>query len=100
MIAKLARHEVKASRAARKEKESAKDGVEIKRKTQHVDMPWLDDRLQALFSHRQNQELEARVRFQIQDLIDEYEKDWKFEILASRQRGDSDGFQKKYVPKS
>ena len=101
MLAKLARHEVKASRDARKEKEGHKDGVEIKRKAQHVDMHWLDDRLQALFSERQNNTgLESRVRFQIQDLIDEYEKDWKYEILASRQRGDSDGFQKKYVPKS
>lgn len=36
----------------------------------------------------------------MQDLIDKFEKDWKHEIFYHRRNDvDSDGFQKKYVPK-
>ena len=44
--------------------------------------------------------IDSRVRFQIQDLIDDYEKDWKHEIFYMRRtETDGEGFQKKYVPK-
>lgn len=33
---------------------------------------------------RQNKEIESRIRFKIQDLIDRYEQEWKFEIVESR----------------
>lgn len=40
------------------------------------------------------------MRFKIQDLIDKFERDWKHEIFfLRRNETDSDGFQKKYVPK-
>lgn len=40
------------------------------------------------------------MRFKVQDLIDRFEKDWKHEIFYHRRNDvDSDGFQKKYVPK-
>ena len=40
------------------------------------------------------------MRFKIQDLIDSYEKDWKFEIYHNKMAADNDGFQTKYVPKN
>ena len=44
--------------------------------------------------------MESRVRFKIQDLIDKFERDWKHEIFFLRRNEiDSEGFQKKYVPK-
>ena len=53
-----------------------------------------------MFKERTNTQVESRVRFKIQDLIDKFEKDWKHEIFfLRRNETDSDGFQKKYVPK-
>jgi len=53
-----------------------------------------------MFRERQNTQVESRVRFKVQDLIDRFEKDWKHEIFYHRRNDvDSDGFQKKYVPK-
>lgn len=37
-----------------------------------------------MFALRQNKEIESRIRFKIQDLIDRYEQEWKFEIIESR----------------
>jgi len=37
-----------------------------------------------LFQLRQNKEIESRIRFKIQDLIDKYEQEWKFEINEYR----------------
>ena len=53
-----------------------------------------------MFRERTNTQVESRVRFKIQDLIDAFERDWKHEIfLLKRNEDDNDGFQKKYVPK-
>ena len=53
-----------------------------------------------MFKERTNTQVESRVRFKVQDLIDKFEKDWKHEIFFLRRNEvDSDGFQKKYVPK-
>ena len=53
-----------------------------------------------MFRERTNTHIESRVRFKIQDLIDKFERDWKHEIFFARRNDtDSDGFQKKYVPK-
>jgi len=53
-----------------------------------------------MFKERTNTQIESRVRFKIQDLIDKFEKDWKHEIFFHRRNEtDSEGFQKKYVPK-
>ena len=71
-----------------------------KPKTSIVSLDYLETCLQAMFRERTNTQIESRVRFKIQDLIDKFEKDWKHEIFfARRQETDSDGFQKKYVPK-
>ena len=34
-----------------------------------------------MFKQRTNKEVESRVRFKIQDLIDHYDEDWKHEIF-------------------
>ena len=53
-----------------------------------------------MFKERHNTQVESRVRFKIQDLMDAFERDWKHEIFyVRRHETDSDGFQKKYVPK-
>lgn len=53
-----------------------------------------------MFKQRTNKDVESRVRFKIQDLIDHYDEDWKHEIFFQRRNAiDSDGFQVKYVPK-
>ena len=53
-----------------------------------------------MFKERQNRKFDSRVRFKIQDLIDNYDKEWKHEIyFCRRNTSDSAGFEKKYVPK-
>lgn len=70
-----------------------------------INLEYIDNKLQCMFKFRQQKEIESRIRFQIQDLMDDYEKLWKFEIYKARQHQppDSEGFanfqQKQYVPK-
>ena len=70
-----------------------------------INLEYIDAKLQQLFKLRQDKTIESRIRFQIQDLIDEYEKAWKHEIAKARAHlpPDNDGFQnhtqKQYVPK-
>lgn len=65
-----------------------------------VSLDYLENCLQSMFKERTNTQVESRVRFKIQDLIDKFERDWKHEIFfLRRNETDSDGFQKKYVPK-
>lgn len=39
------------------------------------------------------------MRFKVQDLIDEYQKEWKGVIYGERNIVDEEGFQYRYVPK-
>lgn len=55
--------------------------------------------MQKIFSYRKSDLLSSRVRFKIQDLIDDYNKEWKTVIYGERQMTDAEGFQYKYVPK-
>ena len=88
MVFKLSNHVVKTCRAQRAEKTSAKA------KQRNINLEWIDITLKKLFANRENKDLDSRIRFQIQDLMDAYEKDWKFEIYQSRNnQTDGDGFQ-------
>jgi len=49
-----------------------------------IDLDYIDNKLQALFKHRQNKEIDSRIRFKVQDLMDDYDKLWKFEIYKQR----------------
>lgn len=62
-------------------------------------MGYIEKLLSTIFPYRHSAELSSRVRFKIQDLIDEYEKDWKAVIYGERKGVDEEGFQYKYVPK-
>lgn len=65
-----------------------------------VTLDYLESLLQSMFKERTNNGIESRIRFKIQDLIDKFERDWKHEIFFLRKNEtDSEGFQKKYVPK-
>jgi len=73
---------------------------QYKPKTSIVSLDYLENCLQVMIKERTNTQIESRVRFKIQDLIDKFDKDWKHEIFfARRNESDSDSFQKKYVPK-
>lgn len=90
---------IENARKVRAEKENDRVGKKISHST--IDLEWIDSTLQKLFGNRQNKDLDTRIRFNIQDLMDVYEKDWKFEIYAQRSsQVDELGFSKKYVPKS
>jgi hypothetical protein len=61
-------------------------------KVPEIDLDYIENILQKIFSYRNSEELSSRVRFRIQDLVDEYNKDWKLIIFGERQLTDSDGF--------
>jgi hypothetical protein len=53
-----------------------------------------------LFTFRQDDKLESRIKFKIQDIIDAYNKEWRFVVAEVKTRiHDSEGFRKIYVPK-
>jgi len=114
MIGKLAEFLYKK---AKNEKELISAGLRVpltksseNKKSSHkpeINLDYIEQKLQQLFKLRQDKSIESRIRFQIQDLIDEYEKHWKHEIAKARQHAqttvDNEGFsnytQKQYVPK-
>jgi len=105
MIHKLSAYQVSKTKREREEAaanpKSKKEVAPSKKSS--IDLEYIDSHLSKLFKHRNNTSIETRVRFKIQDLMDDYEKVWKFEIYNSRQRQnsvDSDGFKMKYVPKN
>jgi len=64
-----------------------------------VNLPFLETTLSRIFAFRNTQDLSSRVRFRVQDLIDEYQKEWKGVIYGERNIVDEEGFQYRYVPK-
>jgi len=65
-----------------------------------VNLDYADKVCQRLFAQRQNEELQSRTRFKIQDVIDAYNKEWRYVIAESKNRAsDSEGFRQIYVPK-
>jgi hypothetical protein len=70
-----------------------------KKATYQINVEYVEGCLQKLFSYRQSDILSQRVRFKIQDLIDEYDRQWRETVSQFRMLVDEDGFQMKYVPK-
>lgn len=69
-------------------------------KKHQINVDFIDQTLHRLFDFRQNEGLlSSRIRFKIQDLIDEYNREWKQVIYGERELEDYDGFKYKYVPK-
>jgi hypothetical protein len=52
----------------------------------------VEDVLQRIFAFRKDECISSRVRFKVQDLIDEYEREWKCVIFGERNMVDSEGF--------
>lgn len=105
MLKKLATHVVKQSRKARES--ASQPGNQATTKTSSkssrslIGLDWIDRKLQNLFASRNDKSLDSRLRFMIQDLMDQHEKDWKYEIYKNRNvKIDSEGYQQKYVPKA
>lgn len=73
MLYKLATFQVAQPRNASHSKQS------------QIDLEWIDSTLQRLFKERDNLELNSRIRFCIQDLIDSYNKSWRAEIIKAKQ---------------
>ncbi len=57
-----------------------------------INVEYVEGTLQGLFSYRATDLLSSRVKFKIQDLIDEYELEWKQIIEEERMLVDSEGF--------
>ncbi len=76
-------------------RESQQNAVEKKKKTlanSEVNLTFLENILSKIFSFRNSSELSSRVRFKVQDLIDEYQKEWKGIIYGERNIIDEEGF--------
>ena len=76
-------------------RESQQNAVEKKKKTlanSEVNLTFLENTLSKIFSFRNSSELSSRVRFKVQDLIDEYQKEWKGIIYGERNIIDEEGF--------
>jgi hypothetical protein len=73
---------------------------EKKKASKVINLDYADKICQNLFEQRKNEALQSRIRFKIQDLIDAYNKDWRFIISESKNRVfDNEGFKQIYVPK-
>lgn len=76
-------------------RESQQNAVEKKKKTlanSEVNLTFLENTLSKIFSFRNSSELSSRVRFKVQDLIDQYQKEWKGIIYGERNIIDEEGF--------
>jgi len=74
-------------------KGSQENKKQYRAKTSIVSLDYLEGCLQLMFKERTNTQIESRVRFKIQDLIDKFEREWKHEIFFLRRNEiDSDGF--------
>jgi hypothetical protein len=70
------------------------------KKNKVINLDYADNLCHKLFSFRQDEKLESRIRFRIQDVIDNYNKDWRHIVSEVKSRvQDSEGFKKIYVPK-
>ena len=111
MLSKIAQHVVARYRQDKEQERSGgahssheKPRAAAKKKAQkpyQINMEYVEGCLQKVFSFRHSDALSQRVRFKIQDLIDEYEKpgSWRDAVSAFRMLVDEDGFEVRYVPK-
>lgn len=77
--------------------EGSKEGKRGKKlKDRKINVAWVENKLAKLFTYRRSDQLSSRVRFMIQDVIDQYNKEWK-DILMSgegtnKEKVDAEGF--------
>jgi hypothetical protein len=100
MLHKIASHVVK--RAQQELTQGNSSSPDKKKKPLQlclINLDFIERVFQRLFPWRHAPELSSRVRFKVQDLIDEYHREWKKVIYGERKVIDEEGFQCKYVPK-
>lgn len=93
MMYKIAPYIVKT--AIRENQLSNQTQGDKKRKTLaqcEINIDFLEATLSRIFSFRHNPSLSSRIRFKVQDLIDEYQKEWKCVIYGERKVVDDEGF--------
>lgn len=99
MMQKIAANVVKRAQAEAATMQERKQQAGRKTLSQCIiNLDYVESVLARLFPYRSS-ELSSRVRFKIQDLIDEYTRDWKHVIYGERHMVDEEGFNYKYVPK-
>lgn len=58
-----------------------------------ITLEFIDKVLEIVMDLRHHKNLEARIRFKVQDLIDEYNTKWRFLISSQKNKNiDTDGF--------
>ena len=71
-----------------------------KKGTKEITLEFVDKVGQHLTQLRHHKDLEARIKFKVQDMIDEYNKHWRFVVAEHKAKAaDTDGFKQIYVPK-
>ena len=68
-------------------------------RTHSINLDYVEGIMKRVFDYRQSELISSRVRFKIQDLMDDYEKEWKITMQEEKMLFDSEGFAYKYVPK-
>lgn len=65
-----------------------------------ITLEFVDKSLQSVMNLRHHKSLEARTKFKVQDLIDEYNNKWRFLISGQKNKNiDQDGFRQIYIAK-
>lgn len=61
--------------------------------TKEITLEFVDKVLQTVMELRNHKSLEARIKFKVQDVIDEYNDKWRYQIATQKNKHvDSDGF--------
>lgn len=77
-LIKTARYENKLSVQERKNL--------IKKSSKVINLDYADNMCQKLFALRTDDRLQNRIKFRIQDLIDSYNKEWRYVIAETKSR--------------
>ena len=79
-------------------KNEMKEDRPAKKPSKAINLDYVEKICNQLFEHRQNSNLQSRIKFKIQDLIDAYNKEWRYVISDYRNRStDNEGFKQIYV---
>ena len=65
-----------------------------------INLDYADSICQKLFTFRNDKDLTNRTKFKIQDVIDVYNKEWRYDIADAKSKvSDKEGFTHIYIPK-
>ena len=80
--------------AQNEQKEHSKESKRAKKLKDHqINLGYVESKLTRLFSYRKSDLISQRVKFMIQDVIDEYNKEWRdFLLSGDGPKVDAEGF--------